>query len=104
MNRNLIARSVAILLLGVLFAYYIEHDRLKWRQLGREAFLAHETERYDSWIGKPHPASATVIGAIIVAGLFFGLYELVVLFLSAVLKSAGQAQEKPPGNSGVPFS
>jgi hypothetical protein len=45
-----------------------------------------------------------VIGAIIVAGLFFGLYELVVLFLSAVLKSAGQAQEKSPGNSGVPFS
>lgn len=104
MNRNFLARALAILLLGIVFASYINHDRQKWRRLGRDAYAAHEMERFDRLMTPTVPAAATAIGAIIVAAFVFGLYELVVLGLSAILKSSAPAQQSPPGSQNVPFS
>jgi len=103
-SRNFLARVLAILLLGVVFASYIQHDQQKWRRLGRDAYVAHEMERYDRLTKPGIPAAATAIGAVIVAALVFGLYELVVLGLTAILKSAAPAQEGSPGSRNMPFS
>jgi hypothetical protein len=44
MNRNPFARVIAILLLGMLFASYTNHDQQKWRRLGRMR-LSHTSWR-----------------------------------------------------------
>ena len=103
MNQNLIARAIAIVLFGCLLGAFINRDQQKWRNAGRDQFLAHEGERFDKQIAPVHP-SAMVVGAVIVVGFIGGLYEIVVLVLSAVLKSMSPPQPSPPGNQNVPFS
>ena len=104
MNRNLLARGLAVLLMGLLLGAYINHDNQKWRRLGRDAFIAHELERFDRFIAPPNSSGIAAFGAIILAPFFFGLYELVVFILTAVLIPTKSRQVGTPGSSGVPFT
>jgi hypothetical protein len=104
MNQNLLAKAIAILLLGMLFASYTNHDQQKWRRLGRDAFVTHELARFDRFIARPQPFVVTAFAAFFVAGLLFGFYEFIVYVLSAVLKSSAPAQAGPPGGMNVPLS
>src|SRR5215467_15333916 len=101
MNHNLFARGLAILIMGLLLAAYINHENKKWRLLGRDAFIAHELERFDRFIAPPDSFGIAVFGAIIVVPLTFGFYELVVFILTAVLKPNITGQMRPPGEKGV---
>jgi hypothetical protein len=87
MNRHLASRIITIVLFGVLFGSYIHRDYANWNLRGREAFLAHESQRFDRFIAKPHPRVFTVIGATITVAGIFGIYELIALGLSAALKA-----------------
>jgi hypothetical protein len=104
MNRNLLARCIAVVLLGILFGYYVDYDNRKTRQMDREQYIARETHKFEESKSNPTPAAAMVVGAIMVIGVFVFLYELVVIGVSAVLRATGQVQEKPPGSTGIPFS
>ena len=104
MNHNPFARVIAILLLGMLFASYTNHDQQKWRRLGRDAFVAHKSERFDRFVARPQPFVVIAFAALFVAGLLFGFYELIAYVLSAVLKSSAPAQAGPPGGMNVPLS
>lgn len=104
MNRNLFARALAILVMGLLFGAYVNHDSKKWRQLGRDAFIAHEMERFDRFIAQPDAAGVAVFGAIILVPFIFGLYELLVFILMAAMRSTTSGQIGPPGARNVPFT
>jgi hypothetical protein len=103
MNPNLIARVIAVVLLGVLFGAYMNHDYEKWRRSGRDQFLAHEAQRFDRMISTARPFGVVATGAVIGVGLLVGLYELVVFGLSAVLKSTAPPQQTQTDNRGIPF-
>jgi hypothetical protein len=100
-NRNLLARSVAVLLLGILFGYYINYDERKTRQLGREQHLASEARKFDELNSNPTPPAAMIVGAVLFIGFFVFVYEIVVMIISAALKSRAIGAEKP---AGIPFS
>ncbi len=104
MNRNLLARSLAVLFLGILFGFYIDHDERKTRQMDREQYLAREGRKLDDWKSDPTPRAAMIVGAVVVTGLFAGAYEIVVMILSAALKSKGLGAGKPAGDTSIPFS
>ena len=106
MNRNLLARAIAVLILGILFASFIDRDRQKWHREGREAFLAHEGERFDRFISPPRSFSFTAlsIGTTVLAFILVGLYEVIVIFASKLLKSVIPDLDKPSGSPGVPFT
>ena len=104
MNRNLFARGLAVLIMGLLFAAYINHDTQRWRRLGRDAFIAHELERFDHFIAPSDSFGVVFFGAIILVPFIFGLYELVFFILSVALKSATPDQVGAPGAKGVPFT
>jgi len=74
--------------LGLLFGLYIHHDHVRWGRLGREAFLVHESRRFDLFMAGPHPAPGSILGGIIVVLALIGVYELISFGLSKVLKSA----------------
>ncbi|HKV63342.1 MAG TPA: hypothetical protein VJO16_15630 [Candidatus Acidoferrum sp.] len=103
MNQNLIARVIAVVLLGVFFSAYMNHDYQKWRSLGRGQFLAHEAERFDRTISAARPFGVMATGAVIGVGFLVGIYELVVFGLSAVLKSTAPPQQTQADNRGIPF-
>lgn len=104
MNRNLVAKGVAVLILGILFASYINHDYEKWRRLGRDAFIAHELERFDRFIVPVRPFGVMAVGAIVVTFIVLCLYEAIAGITSSLLRSMIPDQEKRPGATDVPFS
>lgn len=107
MERNVLARMIAVVVIGMLFASYINYDQKKWRKSGRDAFLANEGKRFDEYMAKQQPFALTAFGALFVAGFLFGFYELLVVVLSAVLKSSsGPVPERTAGAGGMspPFS
>lgn len=104
MNRNLIARSIAALLLGILLGTYVDYDEQKTRQMSREQYLAREGRKFDDSVANPTPRAAMVIGGVLVTGFFLIVYELIVMLLSALQRATGQPPEKSGGNLGVPFS
>ena len=104
MNRNLLARSIAVILLGILFGYYIDYDERKTRQMDREQYLAREGRKFDDSKSDPTPRAAMIIGAVIVVGGFVFLYEIVALGISAALKSKELGAGKSAGDTSIPFS
>jgi|SRR5215467_5815914 len=96
MNRNLFARGLAVLIMGLLLAAYINHENKKWRRLGRDAFVAHELERFDRFIAPPDSFGIAVFGAIILTPVTFGVYELMAFILAAFLRTATSVQMGPP--------
>jgi hypothetical protein len=103
-NRNLVARSIAVLLLSILFGYYLHYDERQTRQLGREHYLGQEAQKFDKLVSDPTPLLAMIIGGVLVLGFFVLVYEVVVFLISAVLKSKSIGDEKPGGNTSIPFS
>jgi hypothetical protein len=87
LNNNLLHRFTAALAMGAMLGGYRQHDYVKWGQRGREAFLAHQTHRFDLYMAAPHPAIVTVLGSTIVVLGALAIYEGLVLILSKVLSS-----------------
>lgn len=102
MSKNLIARVIAVVLLGVLFGYYIQYDERKTRQMDREQYLAREARKYDESKSDPTPLPAAILGAVVVLGLFVSVYEGAAMIISGALKSKDAG--KDPGDTSMPFS
>jgi hypothetical protein len=103
LSQNLIARVIAVVLLGVFFGAYMNHDYQKWRRAGRDQFVAHEAQRFDRMISRERPFGVAAVGAIIGVGFLAGIHELVVFGLSAVLKSTAPPQQMQADNRGIPL-
>lgn len=104
MNRNLLARSLAVLLIGILFGYYIDYDERKTRQLGREQHLAQEAQKFDRSVEDPTPLAALIVGAVFVIGFSVFVYEIIVMVISVALKSKAVGAGKPTEETNIPFS
>jgi hypothetical protein len=84
MKQNLMPKVVAAILLGSLFGWYIHHDYATWSLRGRDAFIAHQTRRFDMYMASPRPIIHNlVVTALLALGLCV-LYELLVAGLSAI--------------------
>jgi hypothetical protein len=103
-NRNLLARSLAVLLLGILFGYYIDYNERKTRRLGREQYLAGEAQKFDKSISHAIPLPAMIVGAVLVVGFFLFVYEIIVMVISVALKSKTAGAGKPTEETNIPFS
>ena len=77
-------RILSALLLALLFAAYIHHDYTKWTNLGRDAFLANQSNRFDHHITQSHWIPM-IIGIFIVISVFLVLYELLAALFGKFL-------------------
>jgi len=103
-NRNLIARSIAVVLLSILLGYYIHRDERQTRQLGRERYLVQEAQKFDKLVSDPTPLPAMIIGGVLVLSFFVLIYEVIAFVISVVLKFKSIGDEKPAGTTSIPFS
>jgi len=85
MKRPLSSQMVAVIFLGFVFWRYLQNTYLWWGRHGREAFMAHEMQRYDRYMATPHTSMATLLAAIILVALFVAVYELIVAGVSKLL-------------------
>ncbi len=110
MNRNVAARCVALVLIGICLASYVRHDIEKMNRMGREQFLASKAEaqarRFDRTANTPAPLVVSVIAAVFIVVCVFLSYELLVFAISQGLQFAGigtGASTSPPPPH-LPFS
>jgi hypothetical protein len=80
-----LSRALSALSLGLLLAAYISHDYAKWGTLGRDAFLTHQSGRFDRYMAPNHPPAATVFGAFAVVFFAVALYEGLAMILSKIV-------------------
>jgi hypothetical protein len=85
-RREFVSRVVAVLLFAFPMSLYIHYDFDRWNRLGREAFLAYESHRFDQSMAFPRSLGFTMTGTLIIVVGFFGVYELVVSAISAVAR------------------
>src|SRR5271165_3230961 len=80
--------------LGLLFGLYIHHDHVRWGRLGREAFLAHQNQRFDRFMAGAPSATGSILGGVIVVLALLGAYELISFGLSKIVKPTPPESEK----------
>ncbi|HEU5234437.1 MAG TPA: hypothetical protein VFU50_16375 [Terriglobales bacterium] len=80
--KSSIHRAIATLVMGLIFGWYNHHEYLRWNQRGRDAFISHEQQRFNSFMVHPHSVMFTIANAIVGSAVVFVFYELIVIALS----------------------
>jgi hypothetical protein len=88
MSKNLLSRLMAILVLSGGANAYVSHYNMKWHNLGREAFLAYQSARFDRFMAHPRPH---FIGEILIIACLIGLYEAIVRIFRSMLGHEAQS-------------
>jgi hypothetical protein len=110
LNRNVVARCLALVLIGICLATYVRHDIEKMNHMGREQFLASKAEtqarRFDRTANTRAPLVVSVIAAVFLIVCVFLSYELLVFAISKGLKFAGIGTDSSatPRSLHPPFS
>ena len=83
MNRGYVGRFVSVLLTAAFLGSYVYRDSEEWIVLGRNAFLAHEAHRFDTFISRSLLVHSIEV-AIVAIGLL-ALYEALNRIVNAIL-------------------
>jgi hypothetical protein len=86
-NRTVTSRISAALIMGIILCSYVHHYYLWWNHRGREAFLAHQAQRFDRFMAAPHASLGLLFAAILVTAVGAGMYELLALGILTTLKA-----------------
>jgi hypothetical protein len=96
MKSKLVIKFLLALSLGATFGLLVHLDQEKWHRLGREAFLAYQSNQFDQH-------TATAAGVIIFCAIFaLGLYSLYEGVAFAILKVVTHVLPERPSSPGVP--
>ncbi|HEX9201267.1 MAG TPA: hypothetical protein VF865_17035 [Acidobacteriaceae bacterium] len=77
-------RVLSALFLGIMFGIYRHFDEMRSLGGGREAYLVVQSHRFDRMV-QYHSTGTMLIAGIILAGILFGLYELLAAGITMVL-------------------
>ena len=89
MKSQVISRIVSAIFIAVLFGLYMHHDYVVRGQMGRDAYLAKQAARFDRHFANPDPVVVQLIAAVILFGIFFSVYELIVFVLAKIFEKIG---------------
>jgi len=84
-KRYVTSKISAALIIGIIFWRYLRYSYLLWIHRGREAYLAHQGQRFDRFMATPHTLGL-LFSAILFTVIGAGIYELLALGISTTLK------------------
>jgi hypothetical protein len=87
-----------VAVLGGLFAAFIHGDEEKWNRLGREAFLAYQSGKFDQSIASPAPLVAVIVIVVLFAVGLAACYEFCG-FMGEKLLSRSQGKSELPNSA-----
>ncbi len=65
-----------VVVFGVLAGEGLTRDTSKWHALGRDAFMAAQSQRYERDMAHPVPVAFYVLGTTLLLLLFMAVYEV----------------------------
>jgi len=77
-------RVLSATFLGIMFGLYRHVDQANYLQLGRDAYLAVQSRRFEK-MTEYHSLSTMLIACVLIAAAVFGLYELIAAGITRVL-------------------
>lgn len=86
MKSHVIGKFLSIAVLIMLLSLAMHHYQVSNGQLGREAYLAKQAERFDKHYAKPDPLVFDVIGCMFLTLPLFGIYEGIAWVVSRTFK------------------
>ena len=90
--------------MGLLLGYYNYHTYQKWNQGGKDAFIAHELQRFEKYVAHPRPMLFTLASTTIGYAFIFGFYELIAAALSKLLPSSSVTSSGPTVGGSPPIA
>jgi len=91
MEHDLTSRIISALLFGISVGYLGYHNHMTWSLRGKEAFLAHQSGRFEKYMSNPS-LSMCAMFVIFTIGMI-GLYELATLGVSRVLEAIDSGKQ-----------
>jgi len=86
MNSRIFGKLIAILFFAVLYTWMVRLLHTHYMDMGRDAFMAKEGDRYDRLYTHNHSVVLEFIVCGILACILFGIYELVAFLGSLIGK------------------
>lgn len=87
MKPNLGSRAISAMAIGILFGSYVHYYYVSWGMRGREAFIAHQMQRFDHYMANPQPLLLTILGTTILTLGALALYEAIAFVVSKLLRT-----------------
>ena len=84
MTQSKASRVLAAIFLGVMLGLYIHFRQMRNLGLGRDVFLARQSQYFDQ-ITRVHSTGFMLIAGILLACIAAGLYELIAAAITRVL-------------------
>jgi hypothetical protein len=97
MNRRLLSRCIAAMVLALLVATVVHIDRRVWHRRGQQAYLKDQQTRYTKYMANPASFSHLLGTSVLVVVLVMGIYESVAFTFYLLLKGfekPGEGEKK----------
>jgi len=94
---KVISELIAIGVVGVLTGLSMNGMHLKWHRLGREAYMAHESQIFDKQYANPSSLSHSILLGVIMVLLFVAFYKGIALVTAKVLSAIPDRGETAQG-------
>ena len=107
MNRNLLARVIVAIVVGLVGGYAIgksmEKDAERWRTLTVKEYVAEfEAEKAEYATAAKSPLAVMVLVGTLMVVVFFGIYELLVLGVDRLLRALDRRRSAAYEQPGTP--
>jgi hypothetical protein len=87
MKTKIISELFSVVTIGGSLGLFMNGSHQKWHRLGREAFLARESQNFDKIYANPAPAVHLVLVWLLFALLLYALYKCIAVIAAKILSS-----------------
>jgi len=87
MRTKTISELFSVATIGSLFGLSLNASHLKWHNLGREAFLAHESQYFDKTYLNPAPAVRITFVWFLTALFIYAIHRCIVFGADWILRA-----------------
>jgi hypothetical protein len=97
MKIKVVSELVSVIAIGALVGLWANGMHQKWHRLGREAFMAHESQNFDKLYANPPSLMHLVLMSVVIALLIFALYKGIALVVAMALSAIAEKSETAQG-------
>ena len=87
MKVKIISELISAATIGASLGLFINGSHKKWQRLGREAFLAHESQNFYKIYANPAPAVHLALVWLLVALIFYAIYKCIAVVANKILSA-----------------
>ncbi|HUA64843.1 MAG TPA: hypothetical protein VME24_03285 [Alphaproteobacteria bacterium] len=103
MKPGIIIRTIAALVLGVLFGVSMYHGEAKHTALSRDEFLKQQADYFDRQHAEPLMPATAIARGVASAGFAVGLYELIAFGVLKLFRIFEKKDRRSRSRSGRQF-